>query len=102
MVSDTVQVTIKSTDLLYVPSAFTPNGDDKNDLFNALGIVSDYTMEIFNRWGERVFRTNSLQSGWNGQYKGVLQPNGIFVYLIRYKTSHNILKQQTGTISLIR
>ncbi|MBL0270488.1 MAG: gliding motility-associated C-terminal domain-containing protein [Chitinophagaceae bacterium] len=102
MVSDTVQVTIKSTDLLYVPSAFTPNGDGKNDLFNALGIVSDYTMEIFNRWGERVFRTNSLQSGWNGQYKGVLQPNGIFVYLIRYKTSHNILKQQTGTISLIR
>jgi gliding motility-associated-like protein len=102
MVADTVIITIKAGDTLYVPSAFTPNGDGKNDTFKALGVVADYSMEIFNRWGERVFTTNSLQSGWNGHYKGVMQPNGIFVYLIRYKTNQHILKTQSGTVSLIR
>jgi gliding motility-associated-like protein len=102
MVSDTVIITTKAGDTLYVPSAFTPNGDGKNDTFKALGVVADYSMEIFNRWGERVFTTNNLQSGWDGNYKGVIQPNGMFVYLIRYQTNQHILKTQSGTVSLIR
>jgi gliding motility-associated-like protein len=101
-VTDTVIIIVKSTDTLYVPSAFTPNGDGKNDFFNGLGIVSDYSMEIFNRWGQLIFNTNSLLTGWDGTYKGVAQPTGSFVYLIRYKTKANVLKQQKGIITLIR
>ena len=73
-----------------------------NDFFNALGIVTDYTMEIFNRWGERVFKTNSLLAGWDGMYKGAFQPTGTFIYFIRYKSGQNISKQQKGIITLIR
>jgi gliding motility-associated-like protein len=101
-VADTVIITVKPTDTLYVPSAFTPNGDGKNDYFNALGIVADYSLEVFNRWGQRIFKTSSLQNGWNGTYNGAVQPPGTFVYYIRYNTLLNIQKKLKGTFTLIR
>jgi len=100
--TDTVIINVKATDTLFVPSAFTPNGDGKNDIFNALGIVNDFYMEIYNRWGERIFITNSLLTGWNGTYKGKIQTTGTFAYFIRYRNQSNKFKKLKGTIKLIR
>ncbi|HRG22947.1 MAG TPA: gliding motility-associated C-terminal domain-containing protein [Chitinophagaceae bacterium] len=101
-VADTVIINVKPTDTLFVPTAFTPNGDGKNDIFNALGVVTDFYMEIYNRWGERVFSTNSLLTGWDGTNKGIVQASGTFAYYIRYKNQSDKIKELKGTISLIR
>jgi len=62
---------------VYVPTAFTPNGDGKNDIFKPVSLflhndqtnsLYGYTFEVYNRWGEMVFRTNDVQSGWDGTY----------------------------------
>jgi gliding motility-associated-like protein len=100
--TDTVIISIKATDTLYVPSAFTPNGDGKNDVFNALGVVNDFQMEIYNRWGERIFKTSSLLNGWDGMCKGSIQPYGTYVYYIKYTSKTNFTKLLKGTFTLIR
>ncbi len=72
---------------LYIPTAFTPNNDGKNDIFKpgyGENVVS-YSMEIYNRWGEKVFTSNNINKGWDGKRKGILQPNGLYVWFIRYK-----------------
>lgn len=69
-----------------VPNAFTPNGDGKNDVFRPRFNVpvSNYSMSIYNRFGQVVFHTNDWQHGWNGQVNGRLQDSGTYVYVITY------------------
>jgi len=72
---------------LYVPTAFSPNNDGKNDLFKpgyGENVVS-YSMEIYNRGGQRIFSSNQLNNGWNGTFKGILQPVAVYAWFIRYK-----------------
>ncbi len=70
-------------------NAFWPEGSGRNTTFNPLAentVISDYRMEIFNRWGEKVFETNSLAHGWDGQLKsGKLAPAGVYAWVITYK-----------------
>jgi gliding motility-associated-like protein len=89
---------------LYVPTAFSPNNDGKNDIFKpgyGENVVS-YSMEIYNRWGEKVFASNHIQKGWNGKFNSVLQPAGAFAWFIRYKV-FNDPKEYTlkGTVILV-
>ena len=102
--SDTIIIS-KGVCKLYIPSAFTPNNDGKNDIFRARfgeNIVK-YSLEIYNRWGQKIFSTINLSSGWDGKLSGVLQPNGSYVWVIRYKAlsdpKEHLLK---GTVILIR
>ncbi len=84
--TDSIEV-IGSYSTLYVPNAFTPNKDGLNDEFKPIseGIVK-YHMMIFNRWGEMVFETADLTTGWDGIYKGKLVDNGTFAWVIIYRT----------------
>ncbi len=88
----------------YVPSAFTPNGDRKNDFFKPLlsGNVKTYRFAIYNRWGELVFRTSELQKGWDGKIAGKLQPTGVFVWTCVYQLEGGELKQEKGAVLLIK
>jgi gliding motility-associated-like protein len=89
---------------LYVPTAFTPNGDGKNDIFKAAygENVIKFHLEVFNRWGQRVFSSHELSKGWDGRINGILQPTGVFAWKITYtlynEPSVKILK---GTTTLI-
>ena len=67
-----------------MPTAFTPNGDYKNELFKipAGTTFSLKSFTIYNRWGELVFRTNNVQQGWDGTQKGVPANAGLYVYAI--------------------
>jgi gliding motility-associated-like protein len=72
--------------LVSVPNAFTPNGDGINDrllpLYNCP--IENVYLAVFNRWGEKVFETNTLGVGWNGIYKSELQPTDAYVYYVSY------------------
>lgn len=90
---------------LYVPTAFTPNGDGKNDFFKILGteILSSLHLKIFNRWGEIVFETRDKSKGWDGTYKRQPVPLGIYIYVLEYKeTTSPAAKNMKGTFVLIR
>lgn len=89
---------------VFVPSAFTPNGDGKNDLFMILGTekLSSLHLKIFNRWGEMVFETRDKAKGWDGTYKGKYLP-GVYVYLLEYKDTTSPQPQHMkGSFVLIR
>ncbi|RYY90216.1 MAG: T9SS type B sorting domain-containing protein [Chitinophagaceae bacterium] len=94
-------------DDLYFPSAFTPNGDGKNDRFKAAHLpgvtVFWYELVVHNRWGEVVFRTNNLTEGWDGTLGGKKQDSNVFVWHARYRKSATSKEQfQKGTFLLIR
>jgi len=73
----------------FLPNAFTPNNDDLNDEFKAAGVfdgINNYSMTIWNRWGEQVFETGDPYDGWNGRKNGVgaVSPNGVYVYVANF------------------
>jgi gliding motility-associated-like protein len=89
---------------VYVPNAFTPNGDGKNDLFKILGTenVSSFHLKVFNRYGETVFETSDKANGWDGKYQGKYLP-GTYVYLLEYKDTASTQPQNLkGSFILIR
>lgn len=88
---------------LYIPNTFTPNGDGKNDIFYAYGnLVNQFRMRVYNQWGEFYFESLSLNTGWDGRYRGVLQPNGVYVYYVDVTFSDGTTKQYKGTVTLLR
>jgi gliding motility-associated-like protein len=102
-VSDQFTVVVLNDAVVMVPTAFTPNGDGLNDYFGAIGKVPEgYKLQLFNRNGEVVFKSSSINQRWNGLYRGSLQPTSVFIYLIDYKDLQNKTHQQKGTFMLIR
>jgi gliding motility-associated-like protein len=90
---------------LLVPNAFTPNGDGRNERFRAFfgeNVVS-YSLQIYNRWGQRVFASNSKNVGWDGTLNGHAQPAGTYTWVIRYKVMNNMRDMYLkGNVLLIR
>lgn len=88
----------------YVPTAFSPNGDGRNDLFRPLlfGNVKQYRFTIYNRWGEVVYQTTELQKGWNGKVTGLQQDNNVFIWTCTYQLEGGEMKQEKGTVMLVR
>ena len=72
----------------YFPNAFTPNGDTKNEVFRAITPATDivkYQLQVYNRWGARVFSTNEVEGSWNGMYKGEPAPIGTYYFQCKLK-----------------
>ena len=102
-VSDNYKIVVLKDALVQLPNAFTPNGDGVNDFFGPAGKVpEDYLMLIFNRNGEIVFRSSSINNRWDGRYRGAVQSNGAFVYLIQYKNMEHRVQTKKGTLMLIK
>jgi gliding motility-associated-like protein len=72
---------------MFVPNAFTPNGDGLNDTFKAVSgcELEFFRMEIYNRWGEFLWRSLDITTGWDGFYKGEACPGDAYVYKIAYR-----------------
>jgi gliding motility-associated-like protein len=90
---------------LYVPSAFSPNGDKINDVFKIFssGVGFDIKIEIFNRWGEKLFSTNDARNqSWDGTYMGSDCKEDIYMYAIEYKDRYGNNKTKRGTVHLVR
>lgn len=88
----------------YIPTAFTPNGDGKNDLFKPIigGVVKQYRFSIYNRWGELVFQTSELTKGWDGLFKNQLSANNVFVWQCSYQIEGEKVKIERGTVAVIK
>jgi len=90
--------------LIYVPNAFTPNEDKLNEGFapRASAYYLNYTMRIYDRWGELVFEADQLSDAWDGNYKGVECPSDVYIYYIHivdlFGNGHNL----KGNITLMR
>jgi gliding motility-associated-like protein len=102
---DTIWVPYIECPEIIVPSAFTPNGDGKNDNFFLL--YKNFTklnyFEVFNRWGEVVYTTNEITaSGWDGKLKGLDQPQGVYIFKIMATDFNGELKSLNGNVTLIR
>jgi gliding motility-associated-like protein len=86
-----------------VPSAFSPNQDGLNDCYGIKlwPFTSTFEMSIFNRWGELIFRATDPSACWDGKFKGVDQPIGVYVYMIKATTYCGVTFKK-GTFTLIR
>ncbi len=101
--SDTVTVYIDA--VLYVPNAFTANGDGMNDIFYAFGKeIKTFEMLVFNRWGEVIFSSSSLNNGWDGTYKGIQSPSDVYVWKIRFTDyiHPEVIQEKVGHVTLVR
>jgi len=99
--SDEVQIIFDP--LIYVPNAFTPDGDTYNNTFYAVvNNVSEFKMCIFNRWGELIFVANSVDQYWNGTYNGKKCLDDVYVWKINYKDLNGINYELIGHVTLLR
>lgn len=88
---------------LFLPNAFTPNGDGSNDIFLAIANnITKFEMLIFNRGGSLVFQSSDIRKGWDGMYKGQLAENNVYVYKVSYIGKDNKSHTLTGSVTLIR
>lgn len=102
---DTVTFNIFQTEPeIFIPSAFTPNGDGKNDILKPIlaGIKNLVYFSIFDRWGNLVFKTGDEGIGWDGTYKGVAMPSGTYAYMAHVRDYNGKFIDKKGTIVLIR
>jgi gliding motility-associated-like protein len=105
--TETVQIRWSAISI-YLPNAFTPDGDGLNDVFIPVvryDFIATYHMYIFNRWGQMIFESSDMQHGWDGTYKGKPVAGGIYVYRIDYTVSGSQSQKSetlTGNVVLVR
>jgi len=90
---------------VFVPNAFTPDGDNLNEFFAPKGFgvsPEGYAFLIFDRWGEAIFQSNVPFEGWNGTYKDKLVENGVYSWRLEYKDTNGKRYEQMGKVSIIR
>ena len=87
---------------VYFPNAFTPNGDGLNDTFlYKASLLESITFEVFNRWGELMFRTSQLDVGWDGTYNGSIAPPGTYIYQLNVNDQLGNQFTQNGKVILL-
>ena len=108
MASDTVLVKACSGNV-FVPNAFSPNGDGRNDIFSVSASpddISDVTIQVYSRWGDKVFESNNSLAGWDGIKQGVICPADSYVWIITYKAKSGSSSGKAvtlrGTVELVR
>ncbi len=104
---DSVSITVKVSHRVFVPTAFTPGGDGKNDRFRPLlgsGVVPVIQIfRIFDRWGNLVY--NSMPgdaTGWDGHHAGAPAETGTYFYMLQLETPYGTIVEQKGDVTLIR
>lgn len=105
--TDTVKIDYEDcTCNFYVANTFSPNGDGDNDLFKPVTscIYELYELEIYDRWGNRVFATINQDEGWDGTFQGKDLPAGVYSYQLRHKKFTSLADPQfeRGMLNLIR
>lgn len=100
----TVTVRVYKGPELYVPSAFTPNGDGQNDFFTPfpVGIRQLNYFRVYNRWGRLMYLTQAINNGWDGKLAGVDQPAAVYVWIAEAVTVDNRVITRKGTVTLVR
>ncbi|MCD6017774.1 MAG: hypothetical protein K0S53_895 [Bacteroidetes bacterium] len=103
-VQDTVTVTVDvNCGDFFIPNVFSPNGDGLNDVINVRGrCISTFNLQIFNRWGEKVFETSTQSDSWDGSFRGQRMDTGVFIYKADGISIDGQSFNMKGNITLIR
>jgi gliding motility-associated-like protein len=91
--------------VLVLPTGFSPNGDNTNDIFNwkAIGVVSSFSIDIFSRWGERVYHEEKVDAtGWDGAFEGKPVPEGVYSYVVKIQWQTGETQTLKGMFNLFR
>jgi gliding motility-associated-like protein len=97
------QVTIHFDPIIYVPNTFTPDGNNFNGIFKAEGgNIKTFHLKIFNRWGELVFESYRMDTGWDGTYGGMNCPDATYIWVIEYTGEDDIPHKIVGHVNLLR
>jgi gliding motility-associated-like protein len=84
---------------IYIPNAFTPNGDGINDTFGVKGEgIKDFHLVIFNRWGEIIFESREARKQWDGKVDGQQVEQGVYVYEL---FANGAKKGRTGSVTVV-
>ncbi|MBX3254756.1 MAG: gliding motility-associated C-terminal domain-containing protein [Chitinophagaceae bacterium] len=102
--TDTIFIKVYKGPELYVPTAFTPNGDRINDVFRftAAGMTDIYYFKIYNRYGQLVYNSTDPEKGWDGTWNGQPQANDTYVWMIGAKDYMGNIVNRKGMVTLIR
>jgi gliding motility-associated-like protein len=105
--SDTIHVVVQNCPpVIYIPNAFSPQGDKINDLWRIQGYaIDEIKIYVFNRWGQMVFYADKIDTPWDGNFNGTACPSGAYKYLIEYKgalDNQDMVKKETGSLTIIR
>jgi gliding motility-associated-like protein len=97
--SDTALVVPGDCDI-FIPNAFTPNRDGKNDYFGVLGnmIVTHFSFQVYNRYGQVIFSTTDISGKWDGTYRSKQVPNGAYPWVLTYTNGKGLIKWLKGTV----
>lgn len=98
-----VTVTIDFKYVLFVPTMFSPNNDGNNDILYVRGLgIKNFSFQVYNRWGEKVFETSDKTTGWDGKYKGKELNTGVFVFLLQADMDNGEVVKRSGNITLVK
>ena len=87
---------------LWFPNVFTPD-EATNNIFKGHGVnITQYDLQVYTKWGDRIFRTHQLDEGWDGTFNGVRSPVSAYVYRCDYRTLDGAMKTVIGTVTLLR
>ena len=102
--TDTIHVYPECDFTIYFPNAFTPNKDFLNDVLRVPELNKNkfYRLTIYNRYGQLVFKSENIKDGWGGNFKGVAQENGVYIYFLEMRSLSGKQMNQKGTVVLIR
>lgn len=89
---------------IQMPTGFTPNGDGHNERFGPVfeSQLADVQLSIYNRWGMLIYTGAGTQASWNGMHKGSPSPEGVYTFLLQYRTADGRIAKQNGTLTLLR
>lgn len=99
---DTMCITVTKDWDVFIPNAFTPNGNNVNDVFIPVGYgIKTIHLYIFDRWGEQIFKSSDTQQGWDGKNKGKLCETGIYIYQVEIETMEGPTVKRVGHVTLL-
>lgn len=100
---DTIYIDGVCERVLYLPNAFTPDGNGINDTYQMAGHDITYIeFKIFNRWGELIFETDDPYFQWDGMYKGKVVKDGVYAYSVKYYNCEDVLEEKLGHFTVIK
>jgi len=98
--------TLSSTEDFFIPNAFSPNGDNENDVlklyYGNIACIKTYKFTVYNRWGEKVFESENPLEEWNGIYKEKMEGTAVFAYYMKATLINGDKISKKGNVSLIR